>query len=86
MTSAEFVSLKWFLSTLNHAHCFVSAVCEDILHGLKTLTEVLNDSRTKALIGSMDPLLCETVAGLANRRVKLFITWSCQQVKKNYLQ
>ncbi|XP_021924230.1 retinal guanylyl cyclase 1 isoform X2 [Zootermopsis nevadensis] len=56
-----------------------SAVCEDRLGGLTALLEALTDRSTTALIGSVDPVLCETVAKLAARRTKSFITWSCPQ-------
>jgi hypothetical protein len=52
-----------------------------MLGGLEALLEALADGRTTALIGSVDPVLCETVAKLAARRTKSFITWSCPQVK-----
>jgi hypothetical protein len=51
-----------------------------MLGGLTVLLEALTDSRTMALIGSVDPVLCETVAKLATHRTKSFITWSCPQV------
>jgi hypothetical protein len=47
---------------------------------LTALLEALSDSSTTALIGSVEPALCETVAKLATHRKKPFITWSCQQV------
>jgi hypothetical protein len=59
---------------------FVSVVCTDMLGGLTALLEALTDSSTTALIGSVDPVLCETVAKLATHRSKSFITWSCPQV------
>lgn len=58
----------------------VLAVCEDVLGELTALLQVLNHRRTMALIGSVDPALCETVAKLATQRGKAFITWSCPQV------
>jgi hypothetical protein len=48
--------------------------------GLTALLEALADSSTTALIGSVDPAMCETVAKLATHRRKSFITWSCPQV------
>jgi hypothetical protein len=51
-----------------------------MLGGLTALLEALTDSSTTALIGSVDPVLCETVAKLATHRTKSFITWSCPQV------
>lgn len=51
-----------------------------MLGGLTALLEALTDRSTTALIGSVDPVLCETVAKLATHRTKSFITWSCPQV------
>jgi hypothetical protein len=51
-----------------------------MLGGLTALLGALTDSSTTALIGSMDPVLCEAVAKLATHRNKSFITWSCPQV------
>jgi hypothetical protein len=65
------------------ACCCVSAVCEDMLGGLTALLGALTGRSTTALIGSVDPALCETVAKLAARQSKFFITWSCPQV--NYM-
>ncbi|PSN34800.1 hypothetical protein C0J52_24937 [Blattella germanica] len=56
-----------------------SAVCEDMLGGLTALLEALANSSTTALIGSVDPVLCETVAKLAAHKSKSFVTWSCPQ-------
>jgi len=59
---------------------YVSVVCEDVLGELTALLEALSDRSTTALVGSVDPALCETVAKVATHRKKTFITWSCPQV------
>lgn len=59
---------------------YVSVVCEDVLGELTALLEALSDTSTTALVGSVDPALCETVAKVATHRTKSFITWSCPQV------
>jgi hypothetical protein len=76
-----------FARDSNDEHCclyrlfmYVSVVCEDVLGELTALLEALNDSSTTALVGSVDPALCETVATVATHRTKSFITWSCPQV------
>jgi hypothetical protein len=74
-------------SDSNDDHCclyrlfvYVSVVCEDVLGELTALLKALGDSSTTALVGSVDPALCETVAKVATQRTKSFITWSCPQV------
>lgn len=80
-------AIRHICSASNVDHCslyrcfvFVSVVCEDMHRELTALLEALSDSSTTALIGSVEPALCETVAKLATHRKKPFITWSCQQV------